>query len=787
MTKVDCQPEPFASVPLLNIDPETGKVPSARVRNPKTVRDIYRRAVEDDKINAANRADTQAMLDGEPPYDESQLEAAGCGDMTNLNWRGAEKQLDRAMNPYYRMIQSEDELVSVHTLYGAEEDRAGWDTILNEEITRAYRTSDWFYFQSARIIQKYVWDGLGIGHFRDKLDWRYRAAGLGQFYFPRQSFLDESEHEVICSIDEFSVAGRSSLYDKIKNARPDQPDYHGWNVAAVKGAIKKATAAVPAFQDWERLTDEIKNNDLSVSNQVAKVRCVHCFVQEFDGTVSHYIITEDCYTKSEQEENFLYVCRGKYRSIREILVMFSYGLGTNTKTHGQRGLGYKIYPTEQQFNRSMCRAVDASMLASSLMLKSSDENGYQGAGYQTIGPCSILDPEFELVQFSPPDLQDAVMPVINEMRMMQNERTAGYSPEGVFDGDQRKTKYEISAALEQNAALTDVEQEFFYQPFERLMRESIRRMSNRKLRADDPGGREVHDLIKRLVKRGVPAEAFYRIDINSVQVIRAIGGGSAAARTLKLDRLGAKYERMDDVGRANYDWDTAVDDVGSAAASRYFPKNGVKRTTVDTQIAINQNFILTNGGVCPVLPADKHLAHAREHIKPLVEMFEQYELGQIEMAEAATTYAALYEHTVEHVVEAEGDPATMSEVAALNQMLQRVGEVISNGLKEAEDNARDAAEEGAAAQDPGAGIEAQAKVDEARQKLDMQREQNEAKIRMMQEQSDTKRAIADAEAAAKIQRERRLAEVKAETAKKVAASKPLAKKAAKKAAKKPDK
>ena len=767
---------PFDGVPLLNIDEKTGKVPPARLTKPSVARAIFTRAREDDKENALNRADMQSLLDGEPPYTDQELSDAGAAGMTNLNFQGAPDRLSKAVIPYWRMIQSTDEMVRTPTLYGAEEDRAGWSQILAEEITEAYRESDWFVYQTARLMHKFVWEAVGVGFFRDKLDWRYRSAGLGQFYFPRMSDADESEHEIICSIDEFGVAGKTGLYRKIANAPEGAKDHHGWNVPAVKKAIAKATTANKTWQDWETLTAEIKNGDLNVANQTAKVRCVHMYVQEFDGSVSHYILTEECYCNQEKDEEFLYVCRGKYRNVRELLVCFFYGIGTNTKTHAIRGLGYKIYPFEQQFNRSMGRMIDAGMLASGLMFKYSDENSYANAAYQTVGPCSILDPEAEVVQFTPPDLQKSVYPVIEEMRSMRNEQTAGYSSDGVFDGDQRKTKYEIAAGLEQNASLSDVEQDFFYLPFQRLIQESIRRMTNRKLTVEDPGGREVADLKLRLAKRGVPLEAFYQIDVRRVKIVRAIGGGSAASKTLALDQIGEMYERMDDVGRANFDWDKTVDRVGSAAASRYFTKGGERRTTLDTQIAILQNAQLMQGLEIPVLPSDKHLAHAREHVKPLVEMFEAYELGQVEAKEAAVQFQFLYNHAAEHVAMASGDPATMNEVAALNELLQRVGEVISNGLKDAMHDSEEEAAQGGEASGPS--VEQVARLEEARQRLDIARQDADAKRQIMLEAAATKRAIADADAAARIARERRSADAKAEIAKKAA------KKAAKKTAKK---
>lgn len=73
------------------------------------------------------------------------------------------------------------------------------------------------------------------------------------------------------------------------------------------------------------------------------------------------------------------------------------------------------------------------------------------------------------------------------MQSLGNERTAGYSPDNIFDGDQRKTKFEIAAGLDQAAALSSSELDFFYTPADRLAQQIIRRMVRRDYVAKTPG------------------------------------------------------------------------------------------------------------------------------------------------------------------------------------------------------------------------------------------------------------------------------------------------------------
>jgi len=718
-----------------------GSIPKHRLTSPSKLRNIHARFREDDRINAHNRAMAQSLLDGEPPYDEEQLRNSGQPDITNLNFQGAEKKLEKAKAPYYRIINTGETLLTLSTLYGAQEERLEWEQIMAEEITRTIRgCPDCFPYEAERLIHKYVWEGVAVAHWEDPLDWRFRASGMGQFYFPRRVAPTESKQDVVTCETEYTI---TELCRKI-----EPEDCKPWNRDAVRMAITKATSAEPEYQNWERLMEEVKNNDLFVGTSLPKVRVINGFIKEFNGKVSHYITTEnDC-----GEHCFLMKDCDVYDNMTQALIMFPYGTGTNTKLHGIRGLGYKLYPFEQQLNRSVCRMIDQGELASSLILQAEDETSYANMGLEYMGNLAAIPPGFKVVPMTMPDLQRSVMPAIDLMTQLGNERIAGYSPDNVFDGDQRKTKAEVMAHLDQSAELSSSELDFFYSPADRLGQQLIRRMTRRTYVAEDPGGEAIADLRLRLVRRGVPLEAFYRLDWERTTFARVIGAGSAAARSIGLERMKELRPLMDDVGQNYLNRELAVDAVGRENAERFFPRDSVKRTTYDTQIAILQNEVLLNGGFAPVLSSDKHLAHAREHIKPLIEMYELAQAGKMPLAEAATTHSDLFAHTVEHVNFIQGDVAASEEAGALEQMLQRIEEVIANGMKEAEKMAE---EQGAQAEAQAGGemsVEQQERFAKAQAEIELMKMKTRAGIENESEKTRARIAMDDAKAAADIRR-----------------------------------
>lgn len=738
----------YEEIPLLEDIGESGEPPAERLSGARALRGIYQQMHEDDLVSAANRAEHQDLLDNAPPYVDAELNEANMQHATNLNWGGAEQQLERAMAPYYRLVQSPENLLALKTLHGEEDARPDWNDILSEEVSRMIRKADFYSFQTLLFIQESVKEGLGIGYYPDAIDWRWRGAGLDKFLFDRQRVAAESEQEIVCCREEYTIP---RLWKQVSNLADGGAPLKGWNKRAVRAAINQSKEGTADFDDWERFQDEIRNNDLFVSQIIPPVTVVHGWIQEFDGTWSHYIIPEE----DTGVDEFLYKSRRRYNSLSEMLVLFPYGLGTNYKIHGLRGLIFKIYPHEQQRNRSLCRLLDQGLLASSLILQAQDESALNSIGLQYLGNTAVLGPEWKAAAVTMPDLQRSVMPSIEIMERLRNDRVAGYSSENVFDGDQRKTKFEVSAHLEQSAALSDSALDFFYLPLERMLCQSVRRMIRRTYSPQEPGGREIAALKIRLLKRGVPLEAFYRIDWEATEVVRAIGAGSSAAKTLSLARLGELRPRMDDVGQSRLDRAIAVDSVGSANADQFFPRDGKERTTVQNNVAILESRDLLRGEDTPVLPSDRHLVHAREHTRILTEEMQGADMIEDSetLAQLALRVQLLWVHGATHVDQIEGDPAVEAEAAALRQLYQQLGEMINNGLKAA----KKMAEEGGGEQQEGQPDPEMIKeMERHRQKLDNAQQEFEQKMANLAKETEMKIAVEDVKAAAQIARNRQI-------------------------------
>lgn len=136
-------------------------------------------------------------------------------------------------------------------------------------------------------------------------------------------------------------------------------------------------------------------------------------------------------------------------------------------------------------------------------------------------------------------------------------------------------------------------------------------------------------------------------------------------------------------------------------------------------------------------------------------MYELAQAGKMSLADAATTYSDLFAHTVEHVNLIQGDISASEEAGAMEQMLQRIEEVIANGMKEAEKLAEEqaGAEQQAAAQAGGEmTMEQQERFAKAQAEIELMKMKTRAGIENEQETTRARIAMKDAEKAADIRR-----------------------------------
>ena len=753
--------------PALGTDPlvpvqEDGKLLRTRLKDAAAGRAVYERMRKADEGSARTRTMIQAMLDGEPPYDQQDLERQGLGELCNVNWGQGEQLLSVATSPYIDLLESVDIFITTPVNFGDVQMRAEWETIISEEFTRMLRNWPEFFPRYLYLNQQFLAHVVVVAFHDDDIDWRPQIAPLGDFLIPRQTRASDEEIEV-CSI----VRGvpPHELFAKIEDEALAKE--LGWNIAATKKAIMQASQKSihdNAISNWEAIQREFKNNDIGFSNSssAAEVKLVYMWIRELDGTVSQYIFTEKVGDTGEGKE-FLFEARHKYQATAEAFTSFFYGIGTNGYFHSIRGLGSKIFSIVQALNRLRNRFFDGLLASSMMMIEPDSEDALQDLSLIHMGPFMVKPPNVKMVETNAPNYGNSLIPGLNELNNLLQQQGGTYSTEAIFNAAKERTRYEVQAQVESLSNINIAALTLFYQPWERLLKEILRRISRQDYFAQDAGGRYVINFRERCLDRGVPEEALYAIDTKRAKVVRAIGNGSSAARSAIMQQVYNLSQNFDAQGRQMAIRDLTRTIGGVEAADRYAPAPEQQRPPMEAKTAMLENNQLKQGEAIDVLPTEMHAIHLPIHLQVEEELIQAIDEGQVTIEEAMPSLTLLHQHSSAHAEMMTADP----NFPQIKQRMQQIDEIIWNGTKRLEKLLREQQEQGgtpeqqAAAAAPNAANPSDAPDTMQRQlvemttKLRMAEEKHAQEMRIRDDQARQSMAIADAEAAAKILRANR--------------------------------
>jgi hypothetical protein len=681
------------------------------------------------------------MLDGEPPYSPQQLKSLGQGYRANLNFGESAAALETALSAYSDLVNSVDRLASVKTSEGDPAQRVEWENIIAEEFHRTITDWDEFFYKQQMLAHQFVSQGVGVAYFEDNRSWKWSVCGLKDFKVPRGTPACDTKVEV-ATIERHYLVGE--LYQFIEN--PKIATELGWNVEETRRAILLSTdnGTSSNSRDWERLQEELKNNDLMYSHARSKVvRCIHYFIKEFDGTISHYIAT-----RAGDSDDFLFKKPSRFEHANEAFVLFSYGIGTNGLLHSVRGLGYKLFPFIQLSNRMRNAIVDGAMLSSALMIQPATGEDVSNLSLMYNGPLSILPPGINVVDKTMPNLAGNVLPIVRDLEVVRQNNTGTYNPKQVMpDGDAR-TATEVQAQLAQQSLLSAQAMNLYYIPFQKLLAEQFRRLATVKYRSDEPGGEEAIDFRKRIEARGVPWKAVEKV--YRVQAVRAIGAGSPGARMLAFNEFMAIMPRFDEVGQRNLIRDRVAARVGYDQVDRYIPKGEVERIPIDAKIAELENDAMQGGRGVSVNPGENHAVHTKVHLEDAARFLQALQQNQVDPKLAMSYLQVQYPHSTAHAEQLASDPSRSQEVGMAREILNQMREAVENIGKQLAAQAKREAQAQASQQG--------GQVDPKTQ-LAIQKAQIESQIKLQESQLDQrlkaadvqqKMAIRDAEAAQKI-------------------------------------
>lgn len=691
-----------------------------------------------DDAAAIDRQKIQAMLDGEPPYNPNQLKALGQGYRANLNFGEAASALETSLSAYSDLVNSVPQLATVKTSFGEGSERVEFEQIISEEFHRTVTDWDEFFFKQQLLSHQFVAYGVGFTYFEDNRNWKWSVCGMKDFKVPRGTPASDTKFDIAIIERNFLIG---ELYEFIEN--PKVAADLGWNIEETRKMIQLASENDMATgRDWEKLQEELKNNDLNYSHARSKVvRCVHYYVKEFDGTISHYIGT-----RSGSENDFLFKKPSRFKHANEAFCLFSFGIGTNGLLHSIRGLGYKLFPFVQLSNRLRNAVVDGAMLSSALMIQPATGEDVSSLSLVYNGPLSILPSGINVVEKAMPNLAGNVLPIVRDLEVVRQNNTGTYNQRQLMpDGDAR-TATEVQAQMAQQSVLGTQAMNLYYTPWQKLLSEMFRRLAKVSYRADEPGGKEARDFRKRLETRGVPWEAVEKV--YRVTAVRAVGAGSPGARMLAFNEFLQMLPRFDEIGQRNLIRDRVAARVGYDQVDRYIPKGEIERVPIDAKIAELENNTMQSGRGVSVNPGENHSAHAKVHLQDASRFLQALQQNQVDPRVAFGYFQLQYPHCVAHLEQLGGDPLRQGEIGAAKQVLNLMREAVENIGSQLEAEAKKAQQSAPR----GGGIDPQSAIAMQRAQVENEIKIQNARLGQQLKTADVqqKLAIRDAEAAQKI-------------------------------------
>ena len=719
---------------------EKGSPVESRIKNVKSALKIFHGLLKADEQSSFNRARIDAMFDGANPYDQAKLNSSGQGLKTNLNFGEAQRLLDIALSAYVDLSSSLERLVDVKGTQGEDSERGDLEAVVAEELTHLIRS--WPEFQShyLRLCTSFIKHGTGITYFDTPDDWKFRVGSFADILIPRQTPSSENAIDIAIGRRNYHL---HELYNFIKN--PEVAERVGWNVEEVKRVMMKCATSHKSryseFTNYEALQAELKNNDIHTGYENPTVAVLHYWVKEMDGSISHYISSEN------KADDFMYKKLSRYEKAENAFILFTYGVGSNGTYHSIRGLGHRIFNHIQTSNRLRCQMIDGAMLGSAVMIQPENQRALDELGFTYYGSYAVLSPNVNIIEKAVPNLSTAVQPALTDISNQLSLNTDTVSTYGPQQGSPYRNQMQVMSDIDVSTRLSGASLNLFYNSWTRLLREVVRRVITTK-KPDFA----VKDFMRRCEARGVPESFVKTLDLSRTKAVRSIGNGSKAERLVALRELLGIAGSFDEVGRRNLTRDIVSTRVGHDLADRYSPQMEQPRPTIDLKIAELENQSFMDGDPLSVQSNELHGFHLEAHIPALMQLIEALNQGTADPVQSLPALQAFYQHIGQTVQFAATDETLKAIVGEANQALNFAEEVINNTSKQVQKMQRDAAEAQGAV-DPEQGLQAQdeqIKLDLLRQKAELDIEIRKAKLNQSQAEFAQKQAQRDAEVAIKL-------------------------------------
>src|SRR6516164_46894 len=591
--------------------------PEPRVKAPYQLRAVYGDLYQADRVPNEDRATILDGLSGGRPWDEGEAQIMGRPDLINFNWGEGEAQLNAQISLYNRLLQGAPwiaRFVLRSDLKITPDAKAMYEDILAEEFHKlnVRRWPRWFW-TNLQLLREYVTFGVAFGYFGDDMDWRWHPAGLNHVKIQRmQKFFGADCTEVAFTQQDWTAADLvAPLRDGDKAAIAQ-----GWDADALKRAINYIRQRTGFQNNLEQFIHEIKNNELFYrSGRAATISVLYSFVEEFDGMISWYIMTEDAATtgsnKDDNFEAFLFKRLNAFKTAKEVFIPHCMAVSTG-ELHSVRGLGWKIFEPDVQRNRANCMMLTNLLEAGSPMFQAQSEEAEENFEIFRYGGSTVIPPGMTYIDRKVENLAPN-LGMASALMQKISENVAGVifdrgtSPTG---GEETATQFK--GVTDNNIVINDSERLNFLESRGWIYQAQWNRIKVAK--KTYPGGSDALEMLKRCRERGVPQHIIDN-GVDYVEpMVSMIAPGQGVSTDDQIQAMTQVMDKLQPQGRNMVLRALVGHMAGWQNADAIIPASGNFGPDPQAQMAILENGIFSGGGgPLPVLVNQDHLAHAIQH------------------------------------------------------------------------------------------------------------------------------------------------------------------------------
>lgn len=675
----------------------------------------------------------EGVIQGNPPYDPTELAQNGLGHIANFNNGDATAQYEKGALVYWNLLNF-TEFLAKFTFYDTTDpDSLEYAEIMARNFDLVVREWPSFIRHFCCLSAQLVKFGYTALMWPDERDWRWKPIETARLFFPDQVSTDEELLTLIYVESNFTVQYLYQVYEQFKDKPADKSPWNCEVLAsyllyrANRWGAGNTSGTFTSVLNMMDLQTMVQNNDVFINWFYSdEVRLVTLLQQEYTGKYSHYIF-DRFFTQvgGSGTDGFLFFISEQYDSLSEAFALFTASPGVFT-IHSNRGLGHKIFAPCQATMQLDCDIVNMARLSSTPFIETPNIGA---SNFESITVRPGVPTIIGGAKFAQNNLGSNISQLVGAngylLNKLQNNLTnSGSDPQfpdsnvgSISDSQARRQDYREQGVLKNSIA-------HFYTTWDRVLQTMLKKGSNSKV------GYPGHDTFRKwkelCIEQGVPEVIFSKNKDGDfkyffIKASRVAGDGSTLGLMTGLQTVAPFAGEFTAKGGKQYARDTVRTALGPDYVAAYLGNEEPDEMAGGASLAQLENNAMQQGQPARFSPDNEQRPHIVTHFQLGKQLVEARMQEQMTATDADHVFSVLMPHLGEHIQFTAKSPLQAGFIASIKDEWNQLRNYAQLNRKNAE------AEQKAALEQQQKDAEATQQVMSDEQRKDFQAQKAEAR------------------------------------------------------------